>query len=173
MQYYSGFSFENEQDLFTHYLDSSAFVIAGFSYGAIRAFEAVQHALKHGQRVDRLILLSPAFFQNKPQKFKRLQLMGYQRAQEHYIQEFRKLCFAPYTQKNIPIAQTSYEALQTLLFYQWDDTEVQKVRDAGVIIEVYFGSQDAIVDADVAYSFFQKSSIVTMVHNANHCLLKE
>ena len=44
----------------------SAYCVAGFSYGAQQAFEYVYHAT---ERIDRLILLSPAFFQTQKPSF--------------------------------------------------------------------------------------------------------
>jgi len=44
------------------YLLNSDYCVAGFSCGAQQAFEYVYHSKK---RIDRLILLSPAFFQRE------------------------------------------------------------------------------------------------------------
>ena len=59
MKYFNGFSLNGEKELFKEYLIDSEFSVAGFSYGAIEAFEYVYNGK---DRVDRLILLSPAFF---------------------------------------------------------------------------------------------------------------
>jgi len=60
--YFNGFSLAKEENLFEDFLLGSEFCVAGFSYGAQKAFEYVY---KSSERVDRLILLSPAFFQTK------------------------------------------------------------------------------------------------------------
>ena len=70
--YFSGFCFFDEAELFDEYLIRNDFTVCGFSYGAIKAFEEV---LSSQNRVDRLQLFSPAFFQNFDDKFKRTQLM--------------------------------------------------------------------------------------------------
>ncbi len=62
MIYFSGFGMTGEQELFVDYLDDREFVVAGFSYGAIEAFE---YCLSATTRINKLQLLSPAFFQKK------------------------------------------------------------------------------------------------------------
>ena len=59
MRFYSGFGFWNEKELFKEYLEEGEFVVAGFSYGAQKALIDAVHTSK---RVDKLQLLSPAFF---------------------------------------------------------------------------------------------------------------
>ena len=61
-KYFNGFSLQNEEELFSEYLLQSELCVAGFSYGAQKAFEYVY---KSKERIDRLILLSPAFFQTQ------------------------------------------------------------------------------------------------------------
>ena len=41
-KYFSGFSLENEEELFSKYIIENDFTISGFSYGAIKAFEYVK-----------------------------------------------------------------------------------------------------------------------------------
>ena len=72
MRFYSGFSLSNDKQLFEPYLKESEFCVAGFSYGAIKAFN---DTLNSKTRVDTLQLFSPAFFQDKNEKFKRMQMM--------------------------------------------------------------------------------------------------
>ncbi len=60
--YFSGFSLENEKEIFDDYIIENDFTISGFSYGAIKAFEEV---LNGSKRVDLLQLFSPAFFSNR------------------------------------------------------------------------------------------------------------
>ena len=60
MLYFNGFSLQNEEEHFKAYLSDNDLTIAGFSYGAQKAFEYAYHSK---ERIDRLILLSPAFFQ--------------------------------------------------------------------------------------------------------------
>lgn len=70
MKFFSGFCLANEQELFAPYLIRSDFTVAGFSYGAIKA---LKYAITCNERIDTLQLFSPAFFQDKDAKFKKLQ----------------------------------------------------------------------------------------------------
>jgi hypothetical protein len=71
VHFYSGFSLKDDISFFKEYIKVSDFNVAGFSYGAIKA---LLHVRDTKQRVDTLQLFSPAFFQTKPEKFRRLQM---------------------------------------------------------------------------------------------------
>ncbi len=85
MNYFHGFSLQNEEELFSQYLINSDYCVAGFSYGAQQAMEYVYHSKK---RIDRLILLSPAFFQMQKPSFIRTQLRYFEAGQEAYVKQF-------------------------------------------------------------------------------------
>jgi len=170
MQFYSGFSLKNEQSFFEPYLDKSAFCIAGFSYGAIKAFKEVCKCIDTGKRVDRLQLFSPAFFQTKSVKFKKLQLMGYGRSDKNYLQNFRALCFSPYKEQSLAYVPTTLDELKELLFFEWSYADIQKLSDAGVSVEVYLGGCDAIIDRESAREFFVDVATVIYIKEANHML---
>ncbi|MEJ2373489.1 MAG: hypothetical protein P8Y16_06825 [Sulfurimonas sp.] len=106
MQFFSGFSLKNEEYLFTPYIKHSDFTVCGFSYGAIKATKYVENSLEQRKRVDTLQLFSPAFFQTKDQKFKRLQLMSYKRDKEVYLENFINSCFEPYERKIVEFNTT-------------------------------------------------------------------
>ncbi|MDH4943811.1 pimelyl-ACP methyl ester esterase BioV [Sulfurimonas sp. C5] len=170
-QFFSGFSLKDEAYLFQPYIKNSEYAVCGFSYGAIKAFEAVQQSLKESKRVDTLQLFSPAFFQTKDEKFKRLQLMSYKKNKEVYLQNFLDSCFAPYEKKIVKTNDTdTIDDLQTLLEYEWDLESLQKIVDAGVVIEVYLGFEDKIIDPHGAYQFFRQVANVTSIKRANHFL---
>ena len=170
MQFYSGFSLKNEEYLFEDFITPCEYNICGFSYGAIKAFEEAYRATKSFKRVDKLILLSPAFFQTKPKKFIKLQLMGYKKDEASYIKEFRRLCFLPHNPKIVQDSSTSYEDLTRLLNYQWDREKLLYLLEKGVEIEVYLGLEDRIIDVYGAKDFFIDFSTVTSIKNANHFL---
>ena len=71
MIYFNGFSLSDEVNLFTEYIDEGENCVCGFSFGAQKAFEYVYTS---NERIDRLILLSPAFFQTQKDSFVRTQL---------------------------------------------------------------------------------------------------
>jgi hypothetical protein len=170
MHFYSGFSLKNEQSFFKDYINSSKYSTCGFSYGAIKAFEHVKEQLASGGRVDTLELLSPAFFQTKESKFKKLQIMAYKKNEDAYLSEFIKVCFLPYAQKRVQHYKTDIEELEELLNYEWDMQELRDIAQKGVKIEVYLGGQDKIIDVEAAREFFLEVATVTYIKNANHFL---
>lgn len=88
MKYFSGFGFSGEEQLFLRFLETGEYDIAGFSYGAQLA---IKEALKDS-RVQRLTLLSPAFFQDTSNAFKKAQLAMFKKNTPGYNDGFLKLC---------------------------------------------------------------------------------
>jgi len=170
MKFFSGFSLESEEYLFSEYIDKSTYSICGFSYGAIKAIDATLEMIENSQRVDRLQLFSPAFFQTKEQKFKRLQLMSYKKSKLLYLKQFMKGCFAPYEEKIVKTIETDISELQELLEYEYSLDKLKNIEANGVTIEVYLGSKDAIIDVEGAREFFLKVATVTFIKEANHFL---
>lgn len=168
MHYFNGFCLFGEEELFESWLDSSDFTVAGFSYGAI---EALEYALKTKSRVDRLILLSPAFFNNKDRKFKRLQLLYFNKDKNSYIDNFLNNISSG---SNIYIKryfkEGGKEELEKLLYYNWDIKKLQKLVSSGVTIEVVLGENDKIIDANRAREFFEDVAVVYYIKGANHLL---
>ena len=170
MLFYSGFSLKNDKVFFKDFLESSEYAINGFSYGAIKATKKALEMVKDNKRVDKLVLLSPAFFQTKPTKFKRLQLMGYKKDKRSYLREFLRLSFLPYSQKSLESTDSTYEELEELLNYEWNEDELRFLKEKGVKIEVYLGGEDKIIDAQKARDFFVNLSSLTYIKNGNHFL---
>jgi len=171
MRFYSGFSLKNEQHYFREYMNCSHYSVCGFSYGAIKALREVREMLLAKKRVDTLQLFSPAFFQTKDEKFKRLQIMGYKKNADAYLREFIASCFSPYEKKIVEHGKNSIEELEELLHYEWDIDELRGLAEKGVKIEVYLGGKDAIIDVEGAREFFLEVATVTYIKEANHFLL--
>lgn len=171
MKFYSGFSLKNEEYCFNDYINISEYSICGFSYGAIKAFEHVKEQLELKKRVDTLQLFSPAFFQTKDEKFKKLQLLGYRKNRDTYLKEFMSLCFLPYEKKVVKRNENSVEELEELLYYVWNKDELKNIAKKGVKIEVYLGEEDRIIDVKSAKDFFLEVATVTYIKDANHFLL--
>lgn len=170
MKFYSGFSLKNESYLFDVFIKDTEFTACGFSYGAIKALEYVKKELACGNRIDTLQLFSPAYFQSKTKEFKQLQLMAYRRNEEVYLRQFINSCFAPYEIKPLEHSVTILDELEELLYFQWVFDDLEEIRQKGVKIEVYLGSEDRIIDADNARNFFLQVATVTYIKNANHFL---
>lgn len=170
MQFYSGFSLKNEQHFFDAYTNRSDYAVCGFSYGAIKAFEFVKERLELKKRVDTLQLFSPAFFQTKEEKFKKVQLMAYRKSRDLYLSEFLKSCFLPYPKKSVEPRESSVEELEELLSFEWNIQELKTLAQKGVKIEVYLGGEDKIIDIEAAREFFLEVATVTYIREANHFL---
>ena len=167
MRFYSGFSLKEESAFFEKYLKKSQYNVAGFSYGAIKAFEYV---LTCKDRIDTLQLFSPAFFQNRAEKFRRLQLLAYGKDKEKYLQNFMASCFAPYYKQNVSHVQTNQDELYELLYYVWEIDKLQALTQRSIEIEVYVGEKDNIIDAQQTKDFFLPFATTYFIKDANHFL---
>ncbi len=167
MEFFHGFALADEAHFFEAYRDSGDFCISGFSYGAIKAFQA---ALASEKRVDKLQLFSPAFFQNSDSKFKRLQLMGYKKNSAKYIETFTRNCFLPHGIQAVSYGEHTLAELDELLNFVWQEDDIRALAAKGTKIEVYLGSDDQISDVPSAYAFFKPFSTVTLIKGANHFL---
>jgi len=166
--FFSGFCFENESELFKEYLVLNDFTISGFSYGAIKAFEYV---LNSKTRVDKLQLFSPAFFQAKDEKFKKMQLMFFKKDETTYINTFLENVKYPIS-KNIEkyFKKGSFEELKILLNYVWSEESLQILVQNGVKIEVFLGGKDFIIDSLIAKDFFKNYATVYYFKDKGHLL---
>ncbi|MFT7002685.1 MAG: hypothetical protein ACJAWW_000018 [Sulfurimonas sp.] len=170
MLFFSGFSLTKEEYLLEEFLNKSDYCISGFSYGAIKAFNKVKEKIASGKRVDTLQLISPAFFQTKSLKFKRLQMLSFSKSDVLYIKQFISLCFDPYETKIVQNKESTDKELDELLNYEWDLEKLQELVNKGIKIEVYLGEKDKIIDVEGAREFFLQVATVTYVKEANHFL---
>ena len=168
MVYFNGFSLQNEEKHFSDYLIQSDLCVAGFSYGAQQAFEYVYNSK---ERIDRLILLSPAFFQTQKPSFSRTQLRYFETGKEAYVKQFLENISYPST-----VTLSTYlnvgtkEALASLLTYRWDITKIQKVLNRGTTIEVFLGEKDKIINSQEAFDFFAPLTTTYFIKNVGHLL---
>lgn len=168
VNYFSGFSLGGEETLFDCYLKKSEYCVAGFSYGAQQAFEYVYQST---ERIDRLILLSPAFFQTQKTSFIRAQLRYFEADQEAYVQQFLKnVAYPSKTDLKPYLQQGTKEELQELLNYLWEEEKIQTLLDRGITIEVFLGEKDKIIDASEALDFFSKQCTTYNIKYAGHSL---
>lgn len=165
--FFSGFCLKNESELFSEYLIANNFTVSGFSYGAQKAFE---HVLNTDKRVDLLQLFSPAFFQEKDKKYKRLQLMFFKKDAAQYANNFLVNCgFTKELAENY-FELESYEDLDALLNYIWDKEKLEKLVNRGTKIEVYLGENDKIINAEATKTFFKEYAEVYYIKNTGHIL---
>jgi len=168
MIYFNGFALKGEEKFFKEQLIENDFSVAGFSYGAQKAFE---YAYNSTERIDRLILLSPAFFQNHKKSFIRTQLRYYKADEILYTEQFLKNVTYP---SNINLSDNlninKYEELEELLSYVWDKEKILELIERGVPIEVFMGVEDKIVNSEKSYEFFSKFTTVYLFKKRGHLL---
>lgn len=168
MKYFNGFSLRGEEELFAPYLINSDYCVTGFSYGAQNAFEYVYHSK---ERIDRLILLSPAFFQTQKPSFIRTQLRYFEAGQTAYVQQFlSNVTYYSSLDLSDYLKVGTREELESLLTYHWDANRIQEILDKGTTIEVFLGSEDKIIDAQEAFHFFSPLSTTYFIKNVGHLL---
>ncbi|WP_198306355.1 pimelyl-ACP methyl ester esterase BioV [Arcobacter vandammei] len=166
--FFSGFCFENECELFSEYLEKGDFILSGFSFGAIKAF---QKALEKQERVDKIQLFSPAFFQTKDEKFKKMQKMFFKKDEVAYIKNFLENVKSP---KSADISnyfkKGSFEELEELLNFVWSRENLEKLVQKGIKIEVFLGGNDKIIDSFEAKEFFKDFATVYYFKEKGHLL---
>lgn len=169
MKYFSGFGFQQESSLFEPYFDQcTRFSVVGFSYGAIEAFE---YALSCETRIDRLILLSPAFFQYHQEDFKANQLLLFKRKPLMYAKSFYdNVLFPSHEDISLYHAPLEIEPLKKLLYYQWSEEKLHSLRHQGIALDVYVGSDDKICHSDEIISFFCRYATVYTLSGKGHLL---
>lgn len=171
MIFFSGFSLQNESELFLEYLDNdlnNPYVVAGFSYGAIRALE---YTLQADHRIDKLILLSPAWFCNKSRAFIKTQLIYYKKDPEAYIANFLKnVAYPTHIDLQPYRGDSDVSELETLLTYPWPEEKLHAIAKRKIEIETYLGGEDRILDAYEAYDFFKKVSTCYLFKPFGHLL---
>ena len=166
--YFNGFSLQNEEERFKPYLTDSDLTVAGFSYGAQKAFEYVYHSK---ERIDRLILLSPAFFQTQKPSFMRTQLRYFEAGQEAYVKQFlANVSFPSEIDLLCYLKLGTKEELEALLFYIWDKEKIQTILDRGTVIEVFLGEEDKIIDIQETFGFFTPLLTTYIIKDVGHIL---
>ncbi len=173
MIFFSGFMFRNEEKCFKEFLKESEFTVAGFSLGAILAFEYV--LANPNKRIDTLQLFSPAFFQNHKKSFIRTQLLYFKKDREAYKKNFLKNVFYPkpipeFWKKEFENLNGNIQELEKLLNFKWNVEDLQKIINRNIQIEVFLGEQDKIINPLEAKNFFRKFADVFYIKQVGHIL---
>jgi len=168
MKFFSGFALKNDRYLCEKYLIDSEFNVAGLSFGAIKA---VEYALNCTSRIDTIQLFSPAFFQEKSEKFKRTQLLYFSKDSTLYIDNFLKNCFYPSSvDDKIEMNSAKKDDLEKLLKYNFSKEALDTLNQRGIRIEVYLGFEDKIVDTKRASEFFIINCDIFWLQKVGHFL---
>jgi pimeloyl-ACP methyl ester carboxylesterase len=168
VKYFNGFSLRGEEKLFEVYLDESDFAVAGFSFGAQLAFEYAYHS---DGRIEKLILLSPAFFQNEKKSFIRTQLRYFEQDKQAYREQFlANVAYPVQVDLSAYLDNGSKEELESLLTYRWSSEKIVELLERGTKIEVYLGGRDKIINSDTAFTFFSALTTSYLIKEAGHLL---
>ncbi len=168
--YFSGFCLENESELFQEYLIQNDYTLSGFSFGAIQALEFALHSSAMNIRIDLIQLFSPSFFNDKDEKYKRMQLMYFKKDSQQYCDNFLQNSGFTKEKSEKYFQMGKYEELDELLNYKWDQNKLQMLINNGTKIEVYLGEKDKIIDSQKALEFFVNFSEVYYIKNKGHIL---
>lgn len=168
--YFSGFCLDGEKELFSEYIIENDYTISGFSYGAIQALEFAFNSAMMDIRIDLIQLFSPAFFNQKSDKYKRLQLIYFNKDQDKYCENFLENCGLKKEYKDKFFKMGTAEELSELLNYKWDQNKLQMLIDNGTKIEVYLGENDKIIDSKQALDFFVNYSDLYYIKDKGHIL---
>ena len=126
--FFSGFSLHGENEIFDKYIINNDVTACGFSFGAIMLIENIINGIyecdnktncKSVKRIDKIQLFSPAYFNNKDEKFKRMQLMFFKKDAKLYGDNFVKNCGFSDEEKEKYFSLGTYKELETLLYYEW------------------------------------------------------
>ena len=159
MNYFSGFCLCNERELFKEYLEDGEFVVAGFSKGAQ---DALEFALNSNKRIDKLQLLSPAFF-DYSDKIIKMNLNAFKKDKNSYIRNFlNKAGLVDFGY----VCDCNENELKRLFTFDWEI--IKEIKD--IKIEVFLGEFDRILALKKAYEFFKNYADVYLIKKANHFL---
>lgn len=165
--YFSGFSLENEKELFNEYLIENDFTVSGFSYGTQKA---VEYTLNTKNRIDTLQLFSPSYFNDKDTKYKRMQLIYFGKDSQSYCDNFLHNCGIEKEDKEKYFKIGIVEELDDLLNYTWDEEKLQSIVERKINIEIYLGVEDKIINSSEAKEFFRKFGEVYYIKQKGHIL---
>ena len=162
MKFFNGFCLNLDKSFFSEYIEDKEFVVVGFSYGAQKA---VDYVLNTPHRVDKLQLLSPAFFDYN-QKLIELNLSAFKKNKLNYINNFLKKAGADEIILNYLDYSCNENDLYKLFTFNWE--KISKIK--GIKIEVFLGEFDKILALKKAYGFFKNYADVYLIKKANHFL---
>ena len=166
MKFFSGFCVDVDKDFFADYIEDKEFVVAGFSYGAQKALDYV---LNSSKRIDKLQLLSPAFFDYN-EKIININLKAFRKDKNSYIKNFLTkagITHLPiHSSTHLLIGECNENDLLKLFTFDWE--KIKEIKD--IKIEVFLGEYDRIIALKKAYEFFKDYADIYFIKSANHFL---
>jgi predicted esterase len=171
MIFFSGFGFSNERELFSSYFTDNKSTVVGFSYGAI---SAIEYLYSTKNRVENLILLSPIFFQNESNSFKKSQLNLYKKNSNIYMNQFYKNVLFPLsTDISKYKSKSDINQLEEILYYKYNEDRLTEIKNRKIEISILLGAKDKIINHNRCSKFFEKFGEVCSFNNYGHLLYQE
>ncbi len=170
-KFFSGFALKNDDRLFTDLfidfgISLTYYDVCGFSYGAQKA---LSYTLCCNSRINRLILISPAFFNNKDSVFIDSQIHAFKKNKDLYLKCFYKnIGFNNIS--NEFIGDASLFDLDNLLNFTFKSDDLIAIKKMGIKILIFLGGKDKIINTISAMDFFKDFGIVYFIKEANHLL---
>ncbi len=168
MKFFSAFGLKNEQELFRFWLNCNDFCVAGFSSGAI---DALEYTLNSKNRVDRLILISPIFFESIDRDELNKRVKIFKKRYKKFMSEYYKKIDIG---SRLDIAKYKTNAtlleLENALFYNWSIEKLEKIIKRGTVVEVILSQDDKISDSKYALYFFKDITTTYLIKDVNHLL---
>ncbi len=65
----------------------------------------------------------------------------------------------------------TYSQLEFLLNYRWDIEKLKNLKSRGVIVEVFLGKSDKIIDSKKALNLFSKITTTYYINGRGHILI--
>lgn len=169
-EFFGGFALKDDLNLFANLLTNfgitlNQYDVCGFGYGSKRALDYV---LNCNSRINRLILLSPAFFNNKDSAFLDSQIEYFSKNKELYLKYFyENIGFDGLYRFN---SDVSVRDLRAFFEFSFNEVDLFRICNKGIKIIVFLGGKDRIVDSIDAMEFFKNFGIVYFIKEANHLL---
>ena len=122
--------------------------------------------------MNRILLLSPAFFNDKDLAFKDTQIKAFAKNKALYMKAFYKNIGI---QKGDEIYLREVDSLDShtleqCLCYEFKDADFELLKSRGVEIVAILGENDKIINAEATNAFFAQYGVVYLLKGANHLL---
>lgn len=174
----NGFFFQKELIFLKNFVHKGIYDISGFGFGAQKAYDEAFLRISRGRRVNKLILLSPAFFGNGKmnQSDKILQIKAFEENKKIYTFNLLKLMGEENnlmeknpTSKDFVLKIKSSD-LYSMFDYIWDKKKIETLSYRGVSTEIYLGGKDKTINALKISEFFAPHATIYLIKKANHFL---
>lgn len=175
--HFNGLFFQKEIKFLKIFNNRGIYDISGFGFGTQKAYDEAFLKVSRGERVNRLVLFSPAFFGEIgqiTQSDRDLQIKAFKKNKWTYGYNLLRLMEGENMRENfIPkkfIFEMQLPDLYSMLNYVWDAKKLEMLAYMGVITEVYLGGRDKTINVSKVSDFFAPHSVVYLFKQANHFL---